>query len=255
MSAVQINVLLDFNRRLNKMASDRARAIAMLKATPVNFFIALVIAKIIKTHNAILTLCGNGYGEDAGILVRSVFEILLDVEYILKEESEKRARRYFDYSWVIKKMYLDSFVNHADATGYGNSSLNDEEKQKIIYEAARVNKEYNFKKNGWSDKNGWEMAKEVGMSADYETFYKMMCGLAHTDILALDGYAILDKDGSPKINMDPSDNYIPQILASSFEYLFKVVYKWNELLELNMSDNLKKFEEEYSTAMEKIKSQ
>lgn len=247
-------LLFDFNKRLNKMVVDRARAIVRLEATPINFFIALVIGKVVKTHNAILILCTNGYGEDAAILTRSIFETLLNIEYILKENSEERVNRYIEHSRKIKGIYLQALSTHTDAAAHSDSALSDEEKQKIISEDAMVQEKYNFKINGWSDKSGYKMAEDVGMLADYEMFYKMMCGLAHTDILALDGYASVDKEESPKINMDPSDKYVEVTLVSVFEYFLKIVDKWNDLLKLDMDNDLQKFFDEYSSSMREIKS-
>lgn len=248
-------ILFDYNKRLNKMVVDRARTIARLEATPINFFIALVIGKVVKTHNAILILCTNGYGEDAAILTRSIFETLLNIEYILKENTEERINRYIEHSRKIKGMYLQALSKHTDAVAYSDSELNDEEKQKIINDAAIAQEKYDFKINGWSDQSGYKMAEDVGMLADYEMFYKMMCGLAHTDILALDGYASADKEESPKINMDPSDRYVEVTLVSVFEYILKIVDKWNDLLKLQMDDDLQKFFDEYSLSMQAIKSE
>ncbi len=244
-------LLFDFNQRLNKMVVDRARAIVRLEATPINFFIALVIGKVVKTHNAILILCTNGYGEDAAILARSIFETLLNIEYILKENSEERVKRYIEHGRKIKRMYLQALSTHTDAVAY---SVSDEERQKIISEDTIVQEKYNFKINGWSDKSGYKMAEDVGMLADYEMIYKMMCGLAHTDILALDGYANVDKEENPKINMDPSDKYVEVTLVFVFEYFLKIVDKWNDLLKLKMDNDLQKFFDEYSSSMREIKS-
>lgn len=247
-------LLFNFNQRLNKIVVDRAHAILQFKNTKSNFFIASIIGKAIKTHSAILMLCINGYGEDASVLTRSLFEMLLDVKYILKENTEERLSRYWDHNWKIKELYLQALSKHFGNAGYDEAQVNEDEREKIIGEAARVKQKNNYKGNGWSDKNRREMAKDVGMLADYDITYKMMSGLTHTDSLGLDSYASLDKNGNPFINMEPSDKYVNETLVSAFEYFFNLVDKWNELLELAMDDDIKKFADEYSTFMKATKS-
>lgn len=43
----------------------------------------------------ILLLCRHGYGEDAGILLRSLFEIAVNAWYI--KDNEELAKRYGDF--------------------------------------------------------------------------------------------------------------------------------------------------------------
>src|ERR1700730_2097772 len=66
-------------------------------------FLGLAIGKSYKTHVSILMLACNGYGEDALILIRSLFELVVNTIFILKDEKGARAQRYFDYHWIIRK--------------------------------------------------------------------------------------------------------------------------------------------------------
>ncbi len=181
-------MLFVFNKKLNILVQTKAASIESLELTPENAFIAILIAKVIKTHNAILILCKERYGEDATVLVRSLLEALIDVSYIFNEKTRERTIRYMEYSWIIKKQYLESLCSHPEFNGYVEGQIHTMEDNKIKEEAARVQKKYNYKK-GWSDKNRWEMAKEIGMQADYDMGYGLMCSLAHTDVMGLDNYA------------------------------------------------------------------
>src|SRR5205823_3697770 len=59
-----------------------------------------------KTHAATLALCRSGYGVDASILVRSLFELALDMLYLEQDQTGELAQRYVDHDWVIRYQML-----------------------------------------------------------------------------------------------------------------------------------------------------
>ena len=83
-----------------------------------NFYqpvIWFLVGKSAKTFRAIRILCGLGYGEDANILVRSLFENVLYIEYISKGDSKQRnelASEYLEYNTLISLQGLDKIKKY-----------------------------------------------------------------------------------------------------------------------------------------------
>ena len=94
--------LFDFNNELRKIV-DGVMDREFHKITPKVAFTTFALGKAYKTHEAILLLCLNGYGEDAAILTRSLFDLSITLLYILKDPTNKRVLRYFHYDSVIRK--------------------------------------------------------------------------------------------------------------------------------------------------------
>ena len=63
--------------------------------TPKQFFLLYALAKSHKTQAAILLLSEKGFGQDAGILARSIFESAITALYIAKDETGKIVERFF----------------------------------------------------------------------------------------------------------------------------------------------------------------
>ena len=66
-------------------------------------FITFALGKGFKTHSAVLSLAKVGYGQDAAILVRSLFELTIITYYILGDVTNGRMERYLDYDWILRK--------------------------------------------------------------------------------------------------------------------------------------------------------
>src|SRR6266508_4886913 len=102
------------------------------------------LTKACKTHGAVMTLCRAGYGEDACILSRSMFELALDLLYIGQDQSGERAERYMDHDWVIRYEMLR--ILRSDP--YLTDHQPDEEKSvtaaELDREAHRVQKRWEF---------------------------------------------------------------------------------------------------------------
>lgn len=80
-----------------------------LEDNPINFAKFALLSKFIKTLKAIQLLDVNGYFEDAMMLVRTLFEIVLTVAYC---EHNNLYIRYLSYSYVTRKRNLDILISN-----------------------------------------------------------------------------------------------------------------------------------------------
>ncbi len=251
-----IKRLLEMNERFNKISVDKVQLLVKFERKPINWFIALMFAKAIKTHSALTLLCRQGYGEDAFVLARSLFEIVLDVTYILKEDTEKRLCRYLDFYWKASSSRIGEFSKNLPSETSGELIFDRESIEKIYDKAAQVQEKHKYDRTeNWLNKKDWEMAEELGMKDDYDTIYKIMCGFAHTDISALLMFTDLDNKENPTISFLPSNKHVKEVLLFGFEFIFKIVTYWSELLAIPMKQELCLFKGDYEELSQLYNSQ
>lgn len=101
------NCISELKKLLEEILNFHENEFKILSAKKIKVFsdmdriILLVLAKSTKTLRALKLLADNGYGEDAIVLSRSLFEGYINVAYILHDDSVRRARMFIVYS-VIK---------------------------------------------------------------------------------------------------------------------------------------------------------
>src|SRR5258706_12390118 len=164
--------LFSFNHQLKLMVDEYLKK-EIRNTGPKDALIAFTIAKAYKTHSAVMLLCKEGYVEDASILNRTIFELLVALLYVLKDPTDERAYRYYAFDWILrKKMFgyaeknpelLRQLEQRALKPKQGDVSIAEVKKM-----ATQVQEKYRFKGYNWSDKSLGEMAEEVGKSGQYK---------------------------------------------------------------------------------------
>ncbi|OGF25280.1 hypothetical protein A2303_03135 [Candidatus Falkowbacteria bacterium RIFOXYB2_FULL_47_14] len=203
------------------------------------------VGKADKTLCAIVLLCRNGMGEDALILCRSIFEICITVEYIFKDQTDYRAKRYFSYDWVQRKKMLGyiSTVPHMKKylTPDNLQIANDIKKN-----AKKVNMLYKYGST-WSDKSIYEMASDVGFLDLYQTAYRIQCNLSHSNPRSMNDY-FKEENGHLIINSGPSDNLVQETLVTSFHSYYYILMKLNNYFKKGHDTELRVIEKEFIKA-------
>src|SRR3989344_1823645 len=158
--------LFSFNHQLKLLVNEYLKR-EIRNIGPKDALIAFTIAKAYKTHSAIMLLCKEGFGEDASVLNRTIFELLITLLYILKDPTAERAYRYYAFDWVLReKMFkyaeqkpelLLQLEQRALKPKGGDVSIDEVKKM-----AEEVQRKYSYKGYNWSDKSLGEMAEEVG---------------------------------------------------------------------------------------------
>lgn len=213
----------------------------------------LALGKAYKSHAAILLLCESGYGEDAAILSRSLFELAITTVYISADESNARAQRYFDYDWVIR----DEMYNHLLSTDELKAELEkrtvgtDAKVEEVQRRAKEVRAGYTadeLRKRNWSGKSIRDMAIDVGREDAYKTAYRLQCSLAHSDITVADNYI---KETGDQLMMDisPNENWVPSTLVATIDFFLGIVRAWNSVYAHGLDDRLVDFETRYVAAV------
>ena len=99
----KITELFRLNERLRSCVDDRIMSVPYTATRRKHLYTAFALGKSYKTHKAVLILCHEHYGTDAAVLSRSLFELMVNMLYILNDTTDYRLERYILHDWVIKK--------------------------------------------------------------------------------------------------------------------------------------------------------
>jgi hypothetical protein len=217
--------LASFNEELNKLVEGKLR-IGIHNKENFALFMSFVIGKAFKTHEALMLLCKKGYGEDAFMLARTLFELGVMSSYILQDPTEKILRRYLEHDWVTRKEMYDYVITKDDLL----ESLNKEMEARLTNpieevgkEYSRVMKEYQYKPHGgWSDKSISKMAESIGRKDMYDTVYRVQCTVSHANARSMNEYVKEDTDGGMVINIGPNEDLTEKTLVIAFD-LFRMI--------------------------------
>jgi hypothetical protein len=205
---------------------------------PKQAVVLFALGKAYKTHRAIQILCSEGYGEDAAILQRSLFELAVETRYITRSPLQKRALRWLDYD-VVSQYEMARVVR--DDPYFATYRANDPDGGKIpatlVAAAHAAQAKYGFwakvDENGelrapgsWSDKSPGAMARAVGWASHYNGVYALTSIVAHSSVRASNHYLSLTPDDRPLINLRPSANLVDRVLRSAHVYLSAVMRAW-----------------------------
>lgn len=247
--------LFDVNYQLREIATQSmAKIIPMTSAR--HGIVQLFLGKSYKTHKAILLLAQNGYGEDAVILARSLFEMLVNLTYIFAKDNEYRATRYIAYDAVVRQMmYEDSmsikstrdlFLERQKDPKPGDESI--EVVKKDYLEAV---KQYNFDKIGWSGKDMKTLSKLAGRLHDYKTMYNLQCQLSHPSTRGMNDYFTRGKNDLI-MNVGPNENYVETVLVMSHDYLYSILEICDGYMKWGILDKLKQSREDCNQELIRI---
>ena len=240
--------LFDFNEELRKIV-DGVMDKGFHKITPKVALTTLALGKAYKTHGAILFLCAQGYGEDAAILTRSLFDLSITFLYILKDQTNKRVLRYFHYDSIIRKKMFDYakgvptfaklFEERRLHPKPGDTTIEDVEKY-----AKLAQEKYNYGRMGWSDKPIRQMAEEVGREGAYQTVYYLQSNISHSAVRTMNDY-VKAHDKGYTVDIGRGESWVQEDLIASFDFLLAIVERSNKLLRLGIAKQLNNLSKRY----------
>jgi hypothetical protein len=189
-----------------------------------------------KLYWTILILCQKGFGPEAGILLRSLMEQVINMEWIAKENSDQRAKLFLEYFHVARKKLYDLYDKYGIFP-----KLTDAEKE-FMESREEIERVYKSVKNNYQDERYWapetirSRANQVGAGYDFDFYYWHTSFLTHASSACQIEY--LKQTGSQSIFvLGPSDSMIKDVLFLSYKYFLIAVKRWNVVFELKL-DNL-----------------
>ena len=249
-----VKTIASFNERLHKLAETQLQ-MEISDDSNKSFFEAFVLGKAFKTYEAILLLCRNGYGEDAFMLARSLFELMVTNSYILQDPTEDMLMRYMHYDWVTRKEMYDYISSNPDLLAKLNDEITSGRKLNTIpeveqeYENAMAKYKY---QNGWSDKTIRGMANAIGRNDMYSTVYRLQCTVGHTNARSMNEYVQLTDEGAV-LNIGPNWDLVRATLVVTFDCFYHILKEADKQFSWDIDSRLEDLAKEYAEAVGNFK--
>jgi len=143
--------------------------------------IALMLGRHVpEDFNEVFLLCANGYGIAALKLLRSMYERVVTMVYLLRNPSEIEA--FTDWHLVEKRKMLNRLKDEGDeATNY----LTAEEVAQIEADYERVSAKFPKKQRSWTRLDLRSMARKVGLDTLYLSLYVWPSWQIHTTAIGM----------------------------------------------------------------------
>lgn len=200
------------------------------------------IAKVtINSLGALTTLLLNGYGHDGMKIARSIFEAAVTVRYLAKHPS--KFQDYLDYIHIRRKKALDYIDQNVPELA---KKVSPEDRKEIAESYHRIFPQFKTKRGGvrnsWSDKPLSQMAAEVGMGEQYQTFYSWASSLHHADVSGLASQTHVSGD----VDIAPSKQWIGEALLMGHQGALLVLGTLNDVAKLGMEAKMQAAIDEFS---------
>lgn len=180
-----------------------------------------LIAKAIRSHSAAVILCKSGYGMKADSIVRSMFEDLVNVTYILNEtKRDTRARRYIEHIKVQQFFMLEYAKN--------NRKFKKEFPWDTYQERYKAKNQF-YKRYKRPDKYKWsgytfkELCKKTGCSWEYDVFYNLASQHPHAQPIVLNQLVSSNVDDVLTFSAGPSTKGQENSLIGAFDMLRRII--------------------------------
>ncbi len=190
-----------------------------------------MLAKTRKHYNSIQELCKLGFAEEAGIIVRSMTNALIDLAYISRHGKKILSERFARFDWVIKgqkveiRERMDKLCKAPSLKGDELKKW-EERKKEIRVQIDKFRKDYKSErtKYDWSGYSIKTKAEKAGKGTKllYHTVYRYNSDIEHSNATALDKY--IDDDTPEKIQFlsEPGESHVEENLRESFNVFIRI---------------------------------
>lgn len=199
------------------------------KATMFFFF-----CKAYKSFQACRVLWKQGFGEDAFILARTIFEMALQARY-MKQAPKPRARLFTEYDPVMRYRYYRNLKRLGDAELVRSIESRTQELSELRQSYDRLKAKYPEGKGWWGRSVGW-LARHLGKGTEkhYAIVYWMQSNLVHSAVTALRQY-LREEESGLKVNCYPSPSSEVRIPMVATQHFLDIIWHTTEALGLDLA--------------------
>ncbi|MDP2961071.1 MAG: DUF5677 domain-containing protein [candidate division Zixibacteria bacterium] len=242
------NSLLQLAENLQDEASGKIKMDSLKSDL---FLLCFFFTKASKTASAIVMLCQEGYAEDAYILARTIFEIVVKSLYIFKSDSIERARAFILYDHLEKRKRLRKLANWNKEKGIMNNNVEEElKKEEEICTDLEKDYQIDEKKVRWSE-NLEEVAKEVDFTHQYYTAYCLSSHYVHTSVRSSRSF-VFETDKGLSFYIGPNEELSQDVLIWLFDLFRLIVREFDNRFNLGYQDKILEVEEKFNKFMQSV---
>lgn len=190
--------------------------------------------RAINLLDAISILCVKGYGAEAMIILRSLFNLCINLKWLTHEDIDTRMTRFADFEAIYKKLDFDAtyeYISSSRKISRDDFTVHDKDFE-------RVKAQYGLKSNKdlheWSGKSIFQMAMDVSLDRQYKVVYSNLSELEHTGPASVRKYLDDSEQGITYIKVGARNEYIDVALLTSLQYFLPVKRITYEMFDMKM---------------------
>jgi hypothetical protein len=225
----QFDLNVSFFRRLSDVIDEKMNEIE--PKTNFEWAITFLFYRSYRLYWTILILCKDGFGPEASILVRSLMEHAVTMDWIAKENPNQRAKLFLEYFHVARKKLYDKYEKYLVF-----ERLADVEKKQIESreEVKRFHKEVKDQYRDdcfWAPESIRSRAQELHEGYDWDFYYWYFSFFVHPNSVSQLEYL---RPAEPKdiFVVGPSERMIEDVFHLSYKYLLRAFNRWNVVFKL-----------------------
>mgnify|MGYP001597285318 CR=1 FL=1 len=201
--------------------------------------------KSYKSILAIITLCKEGFQEDAVSLLRTVFENVVNLLWVLKDSSGERCEKYSDERILEERSFIQNNLKSPFLTPELKQEADDSLKE-ILPKYEQIKKKYNIVNEPFRlIPNMADMAIDVGLNHLYYLFYKPWSWQVHGKIASSGSY-IVELPDFINFSSEASYDKIATILIPLSHLTLMLLEKYCDLFKFDHSSEISELMKRWS---------
>lgn len=234
--------IFDARFKNRQVSSEEEHIIPMLQ----------LCARAQKTARAMVMLGERGFGEDVGVLARSLVETVFHFLYMARDP-RVRGLLYFRHELVSEIEGFQRFKGSDTLnSGIKESELHAkikaiDDKIKQIRPSFDLSTFRNNGAGGWTGKHISEIAKDLGPNGErqYRTTFWFLSGYTHPSPVWMQSLRVENETGI-LVDPGPSTSYVREIVLSALcYYLIALYYGVDDFFGLGNRSRIDQFESEF----------
>ena len=209
----------------------------------------MLFAKGLKSYNAILGLCEGGYGEDAAIVLRALFQTAVTARYLTQRDFRERYARYQGYQWVLTERLLKPRIEAGRMTPPKYIKGEQYSWKQIQAFARRARTRFGNMSGamGWTGYSLEQVARSLGYQEAYDSLYRHTSEYEHASLRAARTYA-QGRQGrvATAVTSKPSNHLVDETLATLYWVVLVLIEVMDKVFRLKkkprMTSSLQTFE-------------
>ncbi|MEX0974240.1 MAG: DUF5677 domain-containing protein [Bacillota bacterium] len=173
-----------------------------------------LLGKTSTSFKALRMLCSAGYGADAFMLLRTVFESGVNLAYVGKDP-DARATQYLDYAYVENHKLMDSLIRYTPGKQPPDAII-----KKANEDWERVKGQYG---GGWTKASLETRACECGWGAQYALIYRFASTLSHAGASSAPVYMVVAENGFHLRDEESDQQLVAEALLGSIGTVYLTV--------------------------------
>lgn len=199
-----------------------------------------------KKHEAMEFLIQHNLGQEAGMMLRSMFEAMVNAIWIA-QDLENRLKRFHAYQFFSAQKY-QKLGQKLHGVSQTEESAAEEEAEKSLRQKAeeegwRDLPNWNFKSGVyWSGKSLYDMAVEIGMEKGYNTVYRIYSEVVHVGLASGSEYFSQSDDGVTTIRRETVLPHGELCLRQGYYFMLLIFSALEECVGINLGKVLDKYQ-------------